>query len=77
MKPEKRAGVIRPYQLQELAALYGVSYKTFHAWFSQFKSEVGKIHGKCLTIPQVRIVFEKLDYPPGFFEDEMPTGSKS
>ena len=62
--------VIKPYSLPQLATLYEVGIKTFRAWIKPFRDELGIIRGRCLTIPQVKIIFEKLDLPPSFQMDE-------
>lgn len=58
-----REVIIKPYTTRELAILYGVNYKTFLNWIKPFKDEIGKKNGRFLTIPQVKVIFEKLDYP--------------
>jgi transcription initiation factor TFIIIB Brf1 subunit/transcription initiation factor TFIIB len=60
---------IRPYNLKELANIYQVSDKTFKRWLGHFNSELGKKYGNYYTIPQVKIIFEKLGLP-GYLEDE-------
>jgi len=54
---------IKPYTLKEMANLYGINYRTFLKWIKPFKEAIGKKHGRLLTIPQVKTIFEKLDYP--------------
>lgn len=56
--------IIKPCQLKELAALYEVSVITFRQWIRPFRDEIGKIRGRCLTIPQIKVIFAKLDFPP-------------
>lgn len=54
--------IIKPYTIKELSELYGVNYKTFLAWIKPFREQIGK-KTRILTIPQVKLIFEKLDYP--------------
>lgn len=63
---ENKTPIVRPYNLKQLAALYEVSYKTLLAWVKPFREQIGEIRGKCLTIPQVKIIFHNLDFPPGY-----------
>ena len=72
MKSEKdpREDFIQPSTFKDIAVLYNVSYKTLLAWVKPFRAEIGIQRGRCLTIPQVKIVFAKLDLPPGFAIDK-------
>ncbi len=63
---KKKIVVVKPYTLRELAALYQVGWKTFKSWIKPFTEEIGERRGRFLTIPQVKTIFEKLDYPPCF-----------
>lgn len=58
--------VVKPYTLNELAELYQISWRVFRSWIKPFRDEIGEIRGRVLTIPQVKIIFEKLDFPPCF-----------
>ncbi|MCC7303480.1 MAG: hypothetical protein IT233_12645 [Bacteroidia bacterium] len=58
--------VVKPYTLNELAELYQISWRVFRSWIKPFRDEIGEIRGRVLTIPQVKTIFEKLDYPPCF-----------
>lgn len=58
--------VVKPYTLRELAALYEIGWRSFKRWIEPFRSEIGPMRGRYLTIPQVKVIFEKLDYPPCF-----------
>jgi transcription initiation factor TFIIIB Brf1 subunit/transcription initiation factor TFIIB len=59
---------IRPYNLKELANIYQVSEKTFKRWLNLFSDDLGKRCGNYFSIPQVKIIFEKLGLP-GFVEE--------
>jgi hypothetical protein len=58
--------VVRSYTLDQLADLYEVNWRVFRRWIKPFREEIGQIRGRVLTIPQVKIIYEKLDYPPCF-----------
>lgn len=59
---------IRPYTLKELSNIYQVSDKTFRRWLDLFRDELGKKCGNYYTIPQVKIIFDKLGLP-GFIDE--------
>ncbi len=59
---------VKPYNLKELANLYQVSDKTIKRWLDHFSDELGEKYGNYYTIPQVRIIFDKLGVP-GYIED--------
>lgn len=60
---EKKVIQIRPYTRKELAQIYGVCSRTFKKWLMPFEAEIGKQHGRLYSIPQVKIIFEKLSLP--------------
>jgi hypothetical protein len=60
--------LLKPYNLKELAAMYGVSARTLNKWLKPFGDQVGKRIGYFYTIPQVRLIFMKLGLP-GFWEE--------
>ena len=55
----------KAYTLSDMAALYKVSRYTFQCWIRPFLKELGEMR-RTLTPKQVRIIFEKLDYPLDF-----------
>jgi len=55
--------LLKAYSLTELASIYGVDWRTFKKWLQPFEKEVGKKVGRYYTIPQVKIIFEKLSLP--------------
>lgn len=64
MNNENNKGVlIRPYTLKELASLYGVGWRTLKRWLVPFREEIGEKNGRYFSIPQVKKIFEKIDYP--------------
>ena len=60
---------LKPYNLKELAALYGVSARTLNKWLKPFGDQVGKRIGYFYTIPQVKMIFLNLGLP-GILEEE-------
>ena len=54
---------LRPYNLKELAAMYGISTKTFNKWLKPFKKIIGPRKGYFFTIPQVRMIFKFFEFP--------------
>lgn len=60
---KKRTIELKPYSQKELAKLYGVCSKTFKKWIKPFEEEIGKQSGRYYTIPQVKIIFQKLSLP--------------
>jgi len=55
--------IIKPYTQKELAAIYGVSAKTFRKWIRAMDSELGDRIGYYYSIEQVKIVFTRLQLP--------------
>lgn len=54
---------MQPYTISEIAKLYGVNYRTMRKWLKPFEKEIGIKTGRYFNIPQVKIIFSKLDYP--------------
>jgi hypothetical protein len=54
---------IKAYNTKELAAMYGVSTKTFSSWLERFQELIGERHGYYFNALQVKIIFEKLGLP--------------
>jgi hypothetical protein len=54
---------VKPYSITELATLYGVSKKTFKKWLKPFENEIGERNGRYYTVRQVRVIFDRLDFP--------------
>jgi hypothetical protein len=54
---------IKPYTKKELAAIYGISPKSFCTWIKPMASEIGPKRGKFLNVIQVRIIFKHLGFP--------------
>lgn len=73
LTPKQGAGntiALKPYTTNELARLYGVSVYTFYKWIEPFKAALGEKRGWYWTIPQVRLIFQKLDVPTVFIVPE-------
>lgn len=54
---------MKAYSLSELARIYQVDWRTFKKWLRPFEKEIGEKQGRYYNIPQVKIIFEKLDLP--------------
>lgn len=55
--------IVKPYTLSELSDIYGVDWRTVRIWLEPYEEEIGKRRGRYYTIPQVRIIFDKLGLP--------------
>lgn len=62
-KEEYKIIKIKRYKLRELAGIYEVNRKTFRGWLNKFKNELGQREGHYYSIPQVRLIFSKLELP--------------
>ena len=54
---------VKAYTTKELAAMYGISSKTFRTWLYPYTELIGEKHGRYFTVLQVRLMFEKLGLP--------------
>ena len=48
---------------KEMAAIYGVSVRTFNSWIKPFEEKVGEKRGRYYTVNQVLIIVEVLGLP--------------
>ncbi len=48
---------------KEMAAIYGVSVRTFNSWLKPFEEKVGEKRGRYYTVNQVVIIVEVLGLP--------------
>ena len=48
---------------KEMAAIYGVSVRTFNSWIKPFEEKVGEKRGRYYTVNQVVIIVEVLGLP--------------
>ncbi|HSY76629.1 MAG TPA: MerR family transcriptional regulator [Bacteroidia bacterium] len=62
-KENKKQIALKPYTLKELSELYGVDWRTLKSWLQPFLAEIGEKKGRYYQIPQVRVIFKKLDLP--------------
>ena len=62
-KENNKQIILKPYSLNELSKLYGVDWRTLKVWLKPFLAEIGEKKGRYYTIPQVKIIFKKLDLP--------------
>ena len=56
--------IIKPYTHQELAMLYGVSWRTLQRWLKPFQRMLGEKNGHYYTTRQVTIIFTRIGWPP-------------
>lgn len=54
---------LKAYSMTELAKIYKVDWRTFKKWLLPFSNEIGAKQGRFYTIPQVKVIFEKLSLP--------------
>jgi transposase-like protein len=54
---------IKPMNIKQLAALYGVHRSTMTRWLIPFRDKIGKRTGNLFTPKQVRIIFDCLGEP--------------
>jgi hypothetical protein len=54
---------IKPYTKKELAAIYGMSPRSFANWMKPFNEVVGAKQGRYYNVHQVRMIIDKLGLP--------------
>ena len=54
---------LKPYTLKELAAIYGLTSKSFKGFIKDIEDEVGPRIGRYYTVVQVRVVFARKGIP--------------
>ena len=54
---------IKPYNLTELSAIYGVTIRTMKNWLIRHHEAIGEKTGRLYTALQVKIIFEKIGLP--------------
>ena len=54
---------IKPYNVKELAAIYGVDRRIMSGWLKEHRNAIGKKTGQLFTVLQVEIIFELLGLP--------------
>jgi hypothetical protein len=67
--------IIKPYTHQELADLYGMSWRTMDRWLKPLQHLLGEKNGHYYTTRQVRIIFTELGWPPSDEEGENKTAA--
>jgi hypothetical protein len=55
--------LVKAYTSKELAAMYGISTKTFRTWLRPHVQAIGEKNGRYFTALQIRLIFEKLGIP--------------
>jgi phage antirepressor YoqD-like protein len=63
MKQAENKNCKKPYSIGELAALYGMSKKTFHRWLQPHMAIIGPRIGRFYNIKQVSTIFDCLGAP--------------
>jgi hypothetical protein len=56
----------KPLSFKELTNQYEVSPYTMREWLKPFEEEIGPRIGGKYTVKQIRIIYKRLDNPPGF-----------
>ena len=74
MKNKEGLIKVRPYTVTELASLYEVDVRTMRNWLNKFKDKMGEKVGRYYSIPQVKIIFDKLNVPHYINPDEKENG---
>lgn len=54
---------LKAYSITELARIYEVDPRTLKKWLKPFEEQIGEKQGRYFQIPQVKIIFKKLDLP--------------
>jgi len=60
---------VKPYNIKELAAIYGVGRKTMVKWLQAHQKSIGKKEGRLYTALQVKIIFDVLGLPSQMEDD--------
>ena len=63
MKSPEGTVELKAYTTKEIAALYGISTKTFRTWMLPHQCTIGAKTGRYFTVLQVRLIFDKLGLP--------------
>lgn len=61
---KQRNVITRPYTVQQLAHMYGVSLKTLRKWFKPYREEIGQRTGHFYTVKQIDTIFYHIGIPP-------------
>jgi transposase-like protein len=54
---------VKPYSIDDLCELYGVTRKVFFSWRKLFIKKLGKLQARMYTPAQVKIIFEHVGFP--------------
>ncbi len=60
---EKKVIRVMPYTTKQLSVIYNVDRRTFYKWLNDIKNDLGKRNGYYWSIPQVKMIFQKLSLP--------------
>lgn len=68
MSTTGKNSMVRPYTMKELAAIYGISTKTFRKWLNPHQESIGERVGRLYTVRQIEIIFQLIGDPPNDIE---------
>lgn len=74
--PPKKIHLV-PYNMKQLATLYGMGYKTFRKWLKPHQEAIGKRTGYYYNFHQVSIIFQKLGLPKNYILSQEVEESKN
>jgi len=60
---EKKLIELKPYNVKELAIIYGVDRRTMKGWLKLHESAIGIKPGRYFTVLQVKTIFQRLGIP--------------
>lgn len=63
MSIEKNEFDIKPYNIKELANIYGMHPRTFSTWIKPIKSKLGEKKGRYFDVKQVEMILDHLGIP--------------
>jgi transposase-like protein len=58
-----KSTLVKPYSIDDLCELYGITRRVFFSWRKLFIKKLGKLQGRVYNIRQVKIIFEHLGSP--------------
>lgn len=63
MSIEKNEFDIKPYNIKELANIYGMNPRTFSTWIKPIKIKLGEKKGRYFDVKQVEMILDHLGIP--------------
>ncbi len=70
MKNKPNTIDIKPYNIKEISAIYGVTYRTMTSWLAAHQEAIGEKVGRYYSALQVKTIFEKLGLPSTIDADD-------